>query len=278
LAHETTAFEAQNGDLTLRGETEGDGSAVVLLHGLTATRRYVLHGSHGLARAGHWTVAYDARGHGESDPAPDPGAYEYSDLVSDLRAVLDGLEIERAVFAGVSMGAHTAARFALESPERVAALVLITPAYDGRGPERWEGLGDALERDGIDGFLDAWGANDVAERFREAALKNARQRLERHRHLDAVADALRVVPASVPFDGLEALERIEAPALVVGSRDEADPVHRLEIAESYAERLPRGELLVEPEGKSPIAWQGGRLSKAIAKFLSDPGLRSHSDL
>ncbi|MEA2351129.1 MAG: hypothetical protein QOG86_2070, partial [Thermoleophilaceae bacterium] len=153
-----------------------------------------------------------------------------------------------------------------------------TPAYDGRGPERWEGLGDALDRGGIDGFLEAWGANDVAERFREAALKNARQRLERHRHLDAVADALRVTPGSIPFDGLEALKRIEAPALIVGSRDEADPVHRLEIAESYAERLPRGELLVEPEGKSPIAWQGGRLSKAIAKFLSDPGLRSHSDL
>ncbi|MEA2368900.1 MAG: hypothetical protein QOH38_1618, partial [Thermoleophilaceae bacterium] len=82
----------------------------------------------------------------------------------------------------------------------------------------------------------------------------------------------------VPFDGLEALERIEAPALVVGSRDEADPTHPLDVAKRYAETLPRGELLVEPEGKSPIAWQGGRLSKAIAKFLSDPGLRSHSDL
>jgi pimeloyl-ACP methyl ester carboxylesterase len=264
-----TAFEAQNGDLTLRGETEGDGFPVVLLHGLTATRRYVLHGSHGLARAGHWTVAYDARGHGESDPAPDAGAYEYADLVSDLRAVLDGLEVERAAFAGVSMGAHTLVRFALESPERVAALVLITPAFDGRGPERWEGLGDALADGGIDGFLDAWGATDVAERFRDAALKNARQRLERHRHLDAVADALRVVPGSVPFDRLEALERIDAPALVVGSRDEADPTHELAVAERYAERLPRGELLVEEEGKSPIAWQGGRLSKAIASFIED---------
>jgi 3-oxoadipate enol-lactonase len=264
-----TAFEAQNGDLTLRGETEGDGSPVVCLHGLTATRRYVLHGSHGLARAGHWTVAYDARGHGESDPAPDPAAYEYSDLVSDLRAVLDGLEIERAAFAGVSMGAHTLVRFALESPERVAALVLITPAFDGRGPERWEGLGDALAEGGIDGFLEAWGATDVAERFRDAALKNARQRLERHRNLDAVADALRVVPGSVPFEGLDALEGIEAPALVVGSRDEADPTHQLAVAERYAERLPRGELLVEDEGKSPIAWQGGRLSKAIASFIED---------
>jgi pimeloyl-ACP methyl ester carboxylesterase len=75
-----------------------------------------------------------------------------------------------------------------------------------------------------------------------------------------------VVPSSVPFDGLDALERIKAPALVVGSRDEADPVHPLAVAEAYAERLPHGRLLVEDEGSSPLAWQGGRLSKAIAAF------------
>jgi pimeloyl-ACP methyl ester carboxylesterase len=269
LAGESTSFEARNGDVILRGETEGDGPPVVLLHGLTATRRYVVHGSHALPRAGYWTVAYDARGHGESDPAPDPSAYEYSDLVDDVRAVLDGLEAERAVLAGVSMGAHTAVRFALEEPDRVAGLVLVTPAYDGRDEERWEGLADALADGGIDGFLSAWGAGDVAERWRTAALKNARQRLERHRHLDAVADALRVVPSSIPFDGLEALAAIEAPALVVGSRDEADPTHPLAVAKAYAERLPRAELLVEPKGKSPLAWQGARLSKATARFIED---------
>jgi pimeloyl-ACP methyl ester carboxylesterase len=267
LAHESTSFEAQNGGLTLRGETEGDGPAVVLMHGLTATRRYVLHGSHALARAGYWTVAYDARGHGESDPAPDPAAYEYADLMDDLCAVLDGLEVGRAVLAGVSMGAHTAVRFALESPDRVSGLVLITPAFDGESAERFAGLADALSEGGIDGFLDAWGGDDVAERFRTAAMKTARQRLERHRHLDAVADALRVVPSSRPFAGLDALSRIDAPALVVGSRDEADPVHPLALAQAYAERLPRGELVVEDEGKSPLAWQGARLSKAISAFV-----------
>jgi pimeloyl-ACP methyl ester carboxylesterase len=266
LGHETAAFEARNGHLVLRGETEGDGPPVVMLHGLTATRRYVVHGSHALARAGWWTVAYDARGHGESDAPDDEGAYEYPDLVSDLCAVLDGLEIERATFAGVSMGAHTLVRFALENPDRVAALVLITPAYDGSDTERWEGLADALDSGGIDGFLEHWGAGDVADRYRDAALKNARQRLERHRDLHAVADALRVVPASRPFD-FEALAEIDAPALVVGSRDEADPTHQLSVAEAYADRLPQGRLLVEDEGSSPLAWQGARLAKAIAEFI-----------
>ncbi|MBV9212193.1 MAG: alpha/beta fold hydrolase [Actinobacteria bacterium] len=267
-----TEFEVQSGGIALRGESDGDGSPIVLLHGLSAVRRYVVMGSRALPRAGWWTVAYDARGHGDSDAAPDAESYEYADLVGDLAAVLDGLEIERTALAGVSMGAHTVVRFALDHPQRVAGLVLITPAYDGDREGdggSWLALADALDRDGVDGFLTEWGARDVAERWRDAALKNARQRLERHRNLHAVADALRVVPRSRAFDGIRALERVEAPALVVGSRDEADPVHPLAVADAYARRLPRRELVVEEEGKSPIAWQGARLSRRVAEFLGE---------
>jgi pimeloyl-ACP methyl ester carboxylesterase len=53
-------------------DSGGDGVPVVLLHGLTATRRYVVMGSNALQRGGRRVVAYDARGHGESDPAPEP--------------------------------------------------------------------------------------------------------------------------------------------------------------------------------------------------------------
>ena len=48
---------------------------MILLHGLTATHRYVVMGSRALERGGHRVVAYDARGHGASAPAPDPAAY-----------------------------------------------------------------------------------------------------------------------------------------------------------------------------------------------------------
>lgn len=270
-----TPFEISSENALLRGESAGDGPPLVMLHGLTATRRYVVHGSKLLARSGWWTVAYDARGHGESDPAEDSAAYEYSDLVADVLAVFDGLEIERAVLAGVSMGAHTAVRLALEESDRVAGLVLITPAYTGKGSDegRWDpALADALERDGVEGFLSVWGGEGVAERWREAALENARQRLERHRHLDAVADALRVVPRSEAFDSLSDLGSIDAPALVVGSRDEADPVHPLSVARSYADALPQASLRVEDEGSSPLAWQGARLSRAILEWAEDAGL------
>src|SRR5438552_10496581 len=89
----------------LAGDESGEGIPVVLLHGLTATRRYVVMGSRALERSGHRVIAYDARGHGRSTPAPTPEAYDYEELAADLASVLDDFEIERAVLAGASMGA-----------------------------------------------------------------------------------------------------------------------------------------------------------------------------
>ena len=81
----------RSGGVTLAGEEAGEGPAVVLLHGLTATRRYVVMGSKALERGGHRVIAYDARGHGASSPAPAPDAYGYELLAADLEAVLDAV-------------------------------------------------------------------------------------------------------------------------------------------------------------------------------------------
>jgi pimeloyl-ACP methyl ester carboxylesterase len=261
----------------LSGEESGEGPPVVLLHGLTATRRYVLHGSKALARAGYRVIAYDARGHGASGAPADRSAYSYADMAGDLGAVLDTLGLERAALVGHSMGAATAVRFALDHPDRVSALVQITPAYDGErtGEElgEWSRLAEGLASGGVDGFMAAYDP-PIDGPVRDTVMTFTRQRLERHRDPQAVADALRVVPGSHAFEGLEALERIEAPALVIGSRDEADPGHPLKVAQAYAEYLPNAELIVEDDGKSPIAWQGAQLSKAIADFLQRQGVPS----
>ena len=93
-----------------------------------------------------------------------------------------------------------------------------------------------------------------------------RQRLSAHEHPDAVADALEVVPRSRPFDDARSSSaRCRVPTLVVASRDEPDPGHPLAVGERYAQAIPGARLLVEPAGqppRSPIAWQGGQLSRA----------------
>src|SRR5437667_10408536 len=99
----------------LSGERTGSGVPVSLLHGLTAPRRYVVMGSRYLSRAGVELIGFDARGHGESDPAPERTAYEYADMTGDLEGVVD-LVGGPVVLAGNSMGGGTAAAFALAHP------------------------------------------------------------------------------------------------------------------------------------------------------------------
>jgi pimeloyl-ACP methyl ester carboxylesterase len=271
-------FQVSRSELVLAGDAVGDGEPIVLLHGLSATRRNVVQGSRHLARRGYGLIAYDARGHGDSSPAPDPSAYDYGDLADDLRAVLEHFRLECPVLAGSSMGAATAVAWALRHPGRAAALVLITPPPDERPEDDWwDQAAEALERNGVEGFLDMVVDDDLPSRWRDPARKAAAQRMERHRHLEAVADALRTVPRAQPFEGLEELERLDLPTLVVGSRDEADPVHPLEVAEAYAEHLPRSRLVVEDEDDSPLAWRGAQLSREIGDFLEEAGIRPDGD-
>lgn len=260
--------------VALAVEASGRGPAIVLLHGLTATRRYVVMGSQLLARSGCEVVAYDARGHGESAPAPRREDYSYERMCEDLRAVLDGLGLEKVALAGASMGAHAALRFALDQPERVAALGVITPAFDpdrgGDGEEalaRWDALAAGLRSGGPEGFLAAYDFGSVPARWRQTVERVILQRLGAHAHPAAVADALETVPRSRPFTAIAELEGIGVPTLVVASRDEADPGHPLVVGERYAAAIPAAHMLVEERGKSPIAWQGGQLSNALLALM-----------
>jgi pimeloyl-ACP methyl ester carboxylesterase len=269
-------FRLDTAGVTLAGEEAGEGTPVVLLHGLTATRRYVVMGSRSLERSGHRVVAYDARGHGASTGPGDPDAYDYDDLVEDLRAVMDDRGIDRAVLVGASMGAHTAVRMALDHPERVAGLVIATPAFDpgedrDEGLERWDALSEGLRSGGVDGFVEAYGDPQVPEQWKDTIDKVLRQRLGAHEHPDAVADALHAVPRSRPFESWDELGEIAVPTVVVASRDDADPGHPYAIGERYAEAIPEAELRSEEPGSSPLAWQGGQLSKVISELAERAG-------
>jgi pimeloyl-ACP methyl ester carboxylesterase len=261
-------FTVERAGVRLSGEEAGEGIPVVLLHGVTATRRYVVMGSRALERGGHRVVSYDARGHGRSAPAGAPDDYGYETLTADLLAVLDDRGIDRAVLAGASMGAHTIVRLALDHGDRVAGMVLITPAYTPEGEhsnlERWDALADGLRSGGVDGFVAAYGDPAVPEAWRETVDKVLRQRLAAHDHPDAVADALRAVPRSRPFEEWAELGELALPAVVVASRDEADPGHPLSVGERWAREIPGADLVSEEPGSSPLAWQGGQLSKVIA--------------
>jgi pimeloyl-ACP methyl ester carboxylesterase len=273
MAADPTPFTA-GGGIAIRGARAGEGPPIVLCHGITATRGSVIHGSRALERAGHTVITYDARGHGESDPAPVGEGYGYPQLVSDLESVVASqVGGGPFVLGGHSMGAHAAVAYALRHPQRLAGLVVIGPSYRGEiragSLDYWDGLAAALEGDGIDGFLDYIDrVQGIDPAWRDSVLRFTRERMLRHRHLDAVVDALREVPRSRPFARIEELSGLALPALVVASHDGADPGHPYEVARAYAAQLPRGRLISEADGQSPLAWQGGRLSREIAAFAA----------
>lgn len=250
---------------------------VVMLHGLTATRHYTVMGSHHLDRRGVATLAYDARGHGHSARASGPADYGYPELAADLHAVIEQVSAdEPVVLLGISMGAHTAVRYAIDRPERVAGMVLITPAHlpgpQANDRSAWSRLAQALRGpDPIDGFVRESRLDNVDESYREQLALAIRQRMGRHDDLSAVADALDGVPPSSPFDSLDELASIAAPSIVVGSRDAVDPSHPLAIAQRWAGVMPNARLEVEADGKSPLAWQGGRLARLAEELVPAGG-------
>ena len=85
---------------------------------------------------------------------------------------------------------------------------------------------------------------------------------------------MREVPRSLPFEGMAELESLDVPALVVASRDEADPGHPYAVGEAWSEAIPGARLISEEPGESPLAWQGGKLSRAIADFCEQPEVLS----
>ncbi len=275
---EAVAFEIEGQGPILRGESAGSGPDLILCHGLSATRRYVVHGSKLLPRRGYRLHTYDARGHGESDPAVAGEGYGYTELVSDLNRVADQRTSGGPLIAGGhSMGCHTAAAWALEHPDAVDALVLVGPVYTGDESDadlsRWDERADALAKGGPEAFGRAAAAGlEANPEVHATVLRLATERSRLHRHPEAVAEALREVPRSRPFLSIDELSKIAVPTLVVASRDEADPGHPYEVAERYAECLPDSEFICEADGESPLAWQGGRLSREVASFLQRNGI------
>jgi hypothetical protein len=108
--------------------------------------------------------------------------------------------------------------------------------------------------------------------YQETILRIIRQRLAQHEHPQAVADALRVVPRSRPFESFDALAAVSVPTVVVASSDGADPEHPFAVAERYAEAIPRAKLVSEEPGSSPLAWQGSQLSRLIIDLAQEAQL------
>ena len=188
---------------------EGEGDPVLLIHGFATNvaLNWVASGwVRTLRDAGYRVIAYDNRGHGESEKLYDIEAYGAPLMAGDALRLLDHLEIGRADVMGYSMGARIAAFLTLEAPERVRSAV-----FAGLGINMVRGVGApgpiarALEAPSADDV-----ANETARSFRLFAESTGGD-------LKALAACMRSAREKLTAD---AMARLRLPVLVaVGEND-----------------------------------------------------------
>src|SRR6185437_7912185 len=110
-------------------------------------------------------VRYDTRGHGRS-PVPD-GPYTIDHAGQDALALLDHLGIERAHWAGLSLGGMTGMWLGINAPERLDRLVLLCTSAQLGPAETWRERAETVRTQGTEAVAEAGVGRWLTERYRD---------------------------------------------------------------------------------------------------------------
>ncbi|MBN9007830.1 MAG: alpha/beta hydrolase [Rhizobiales bacterium] len=242
-----------HGDVEIAYLDEGEGDPVVLVHGFASSKNvnwvYPTWVSE-LRKNGLRVLAFDNRGHGDSSKLYDPEDYHIGTMASDIAALMDHLDIERADVMGYSLGARMMGILAQTRPERVRSAIfggLGIGLIKGGGPG--ENVAKALEAPSLDDVTDP-----VGRTFRAFA----DQTRSDHRALAACLRGSRRLMTEA-----EAAS-ISVPTLIaVGTTDEIAGS-----AEALAEIIPGAEVLDIPNRDHMRAVGDKVYKEGVLDFLS----------
>lgn len=189
----------------------------------------------------HRVLAYDLRGHGESEVDARQGSLAL--FASDVCALMDELGIQASHFVGVSVGGMIGQTLAIEAPERISSLVLAntTPFMPPAAMPMWQQRVQLAQEKGV-GSL----AQPSMERWFPEAFRKA--------HPELIADLLAefsttstqgyvsCCQAIMDLDTREGLARIQCPTLIVGGSE--DPGAPVEALRQMNQRIQGSELLL----------------------------------
>lgn len=207
-------FVTASDGVALAFERQGDGPAIVMVHGFGSSRgqNWKSTGWYGgLTEAGFSIVAMDCRGHGDSGKPHDPAAYGHDRMAEDVTLVMQACGLARPLVLGYSMGGFIGLRLLAAYPDRVDRLAIAGVGANYlkgaiTSPAARMALADALLTDDKNSITDP-----RARMFRAFADQPGKDRI-------ALAACMRAMSPHLPLETLAALQR---PILVVdGSEDD----------------------------------------------------------
>ena len=227
---------------------EGEGPPLFLIHGIGASRASFAGLVPHLARRFR-CISYDLRGHGASPKPPPP--YSLDDLVDDLEALCAELGIERAHFAGHSLGGMIGPAYARRHPQRVLTLGLYSTAAFRTADDsaKVQGVVAAMRTKGIAPVLetlrDRWFTPEFAQRRPEVIERRMRQVIETDPDVFLSVFDIYAQTEMSPW-----LHEIDAPCLVLTGEEDGGCNPRLN--REMAAALPDAELVILPRLRHAI--------------------------
>jgi pimeloyl-ACP methyl ester carboxylesterase len=202
-------------------------------------------------------VTWDLRGHGSSDSPADPECYPAGQALGDMEALLDTLDISRAVLGGHSLGGYLSLSFTLAYPDLVTALVLI-----GTGPgfRKDEAREDWNHRAHVT-------ADRIAERGIAALGGSSELHGETHANIHGLVLAAQGTLTQHDAHVIDGLPDIRVPALVVVG---ANDTHFLAAADYMTAKIPGARKVVIPDaGHAPNVDQPEAFNDEVMAFLTE---------
>ncbi len=236
------------GGTTIHYRIEGDGEALVLIHGVGSDLAAwdgviaALRGQYRILRA-------DLRGHGESEKTPGP--YSLRMFSNDLLALLDHLSFAKTHLVGFSLGGLIAQQVAIEAYDRLLSLALIS-TIAGRSEEEKQRVAarvELLETEGAQAHLVAAGERWFSDGFRRANPKVIKKRKQKSLCNDpnCYVAAYRVLAEN---DLVDDLHKITTPTLVITGEFDAGSTPRM--SNLIAQRVQHGEAIILPQLKHAV--------------------------
>ena len=240
-------------------ESKGQGPALLFIHGLgSSTRDWEAQVACFSER--FKVVAFDVRGHGQSDKPPGP--YSIADFAADTAELIRLLGLAPSHAVGLSMGGMIAFQLAVSAPELVRSLVIVNSGPNFILPRR-----QILRRKLI---IRLRGMRKMGEALGKPLFPKPEQAALRQQFIDRLAEndsrAYRdALQALVGWSVVDHLDAIHCPTLVIASDQDYTPIA---FKEAYAARMPRAEVSVIYDARHMLPMERPeRFNPVLMEFL-----------